>query len=569
MNRNRVEIREATKTTPRNRSKSRSSGGLQLDNRIRVAAYVRVSTDGEEQLGSFASQMQYYSDLIGNKPEWVMVGIFADEAITGTKVDKREGFQEMIRRCENGEIDMILTKSISRFSRNNMDTLKYVRLLKDKNIDVYFEKENIHTLEMQGEILLTVLGSLAQQEVESLSGNVKLGLKAKMKRGEMVGFNGCFGYDYHPEDKSISVNHEEAETVRFIYDLYIQGYGAPTIRRRLIETGAKNKKGEVVWHDHGIMGIIKNEKYKGDLMMGKTFTVDPISKRRLSNMGEEEQYYIRDHHEAIVSREVWDEADRIRRERVKGRTMETTGNRERFTRQYSFSSMCECGFCGHKLSRRTRSQTTKTVKPVWQCMNATKHGINNCPNCKAIDESILENAFLESFHLLAENYDDVLESVLSTVEDVLRDDTDQKRLKQIEKEISSLETKKSRLTDLMIDGTIEKDEYDAKINSFKRKLHELSEQKAYLEENVGHQKSIGKRMAQLRRTLENEEALDEFDREVFESIVEKVIVGGYDEAGNPVPYKLTFVLKSDQSTSILDAKAEFKLKKKGNGKKAS
>ena len=305
-----VQVLEATRTAPNSRGRVRSNP-ITVE-RIRVAAYVRVSTDDDDQLGSFESQKLYYEEKIGENPEWVNAGIFADEAITGTKTDKRTGFQEMINRCLNGEIDLILTKSISRFARNTLDTLQYSRMLKDKNIGIIFEKENISTLDMQGEMLLTIMSSLAQQEVESLSKNVTMGLKMKMKRGELIGFNGCLGYDYHPEDKSLTVNEYEAETVRMIYDLYLQGYGTTTIAHRLTELGRRNKKGEVIWHTHGVMGIIKNEKYKGDVLLGKTFTTDPISKRRLANMGEQDQFYIRDHHESIVSREVWDEAERIR-----------------------------------------------------------------------------------------------------------------------------------------------------------------------------------------------------------------------------------------------------------------
>lgn len=555
-----VQVLEATKAAPN--SNGRRTAGIQIE-RIRVAAYCRVSTDGDEQLGSFESQKAYYEQKIKHNKEWVSAGIFADEAITGTKVDKREGFQEMIRKCQNGEIDMILTKSISRFSRNTQDIIKYVRMLRDRNIAIVFEKENINTLDMNGEMLLTILSSLSQGEVESLSENVKMGLKMKMKRGELVGFNGCLGYDYHSDTKSITVNEQEAETVRFIYNMYLQGYGSSTIAKRLTEMGVKNKLGKVEWHDHGVMGIIKNEKYKGDILLGKTFTVDPISKRRLANMGEEDRYYIRDHHEPIVSREAWDKADEIRLKRVKPRLMENTGNRERYTRQFTFSSMLECGYCGHKLSRRTRHQTTTTKKPVWQCMNAIKNGISSCPNCKAIDEVIIENAFVDAFQLLADNFDDVLDSVLNTIEDVLKDDTELKRVKQLEKDISNIETKKSRLTDLLIDGKIEQEDYDEKKLSFQRKLHQMTEEKAYLEENIGQQKNISKRMDQLRKTLKNEDILDEFDRIVFESIVEKVIVGGYDENGNPSPYKLTFVLKCNQDLKVNDAKAEYRSKQKG------
>lgn len=563
-----VQILEKTRTAPNSRSRSSNGAGghaVRVE-RIRVAAYCRVSTDGDEQLGSFESQKLYYEQKIADNPEWVNAGIFADEAITGTKTDKRNGFQEMIARCQNGEIDMILTKSISRFARNTVDTLNYVRMLKDKNIAIFFEKENINTLDMNGELLLTIMSSLAQQEVESLSQNVKIGLQMKMKRGEMVGFNGCFGYDYDPETKTLSVNEDEAQTVRMIYDMYLQGYGTTTIAKRLIELGIKNKKGEVSWHTHGVMGIIKNEKYKGDILLGKTFTTDPISKRRLANFGEENQYYIRDHHEPIVSREVWDEAERIRKKRAKNKVVETTGNRERYTRQYAFSSMCECAYCGHKLTRRTRHSSSIYEKPVWQCMNATKNGIANCPNCKAIDEAILEGAFLDAFKLLAGNFDDVLDVVLSYVEESTNNDDNIRRKQQIDKDISALESKKSRMTDMLIDGTITKEVYDEKLVEFTRKLHTLSDKRKILADSINTRNDINKRMSELRETLEKEDILDEFDRTVFESIIEKVYVGGYEEDGTPDPYKLTFILMGNQTGTVPHAKEAFKEKQKETGK---
>jgi len=203
---------------------------------------------------------------------------------------------------------MVITKSISRFARNTLDTLKYVRMLKEKNIAVFFEDEKINTLTMDGELLLVVLSSVAQQEVENISANVKKGLKMKMKRGELVGFQGCLGYDYHKDTKSISVNEKEAEIVRYIFNRYIEGAGGTVIGNELEKLGYKTKYGGTRWMQTTVIGIIKNEKYKGDLLLGKTFTVDPISKRRLDNFGEEDKFYIRDHHEPIISEEIFNEA---------------------------------------------------------------------------------------------------------------------------------------------------------------------------------------------------------------------------------------------------------------------
>jgi len=293
-----MKIQEIKATKP-----SRRVSGNRLE-RMRVAAYCRVSTDEVEQLNSYDSQKKHYSDLIQEKKEWHFAGIYADSAITGTQVTKRVDFLRLINDAMNGEIDMIITKSISRFARNTYDTLKYVRMLKEKGVAVFFEEENINTMTMDGELLLTILTSVAQQEVENISENVKKGLKMKMKRGELVGFQGCIGYDYDKQTKSISVNHEDADIIRYIFERYVAGFGATIISRELNERGVKTKKNNS-WGHGSIIRIIKNEKYAGDLLMGKSFTVDPISKRRLSNHGEEDKFFIKDHHEAIIDRETF------------------------------------------------------------------------------------------------------------------------------------------------------------------------------------------------------------------------------------------------------------------------
>ena len=526
--------------------------------RKRVAAYVRVSTDDDEQIQSFNSQKQYYQEKISKNKEWVMVGIYADEAITGTKTDKRDQFLKMISDCEAGLIDVVITKSISRFSRNLVDTLTYTRLLKQSGVTVIFEKENIDTSTMESEMQLSLLSALAQNEVESLSQNVKMGIQYKMARGELMGFNGCLGYDYNPEDKSISVNHAEAETVRLIYDLYIAGYGANVIAKKLTEMSKVNKKGIVKWTDSGVRGILKNEKYKGDLMMGKTYTVDPISKRRLDNRGEANKYYTKNHHEPIVSEEIWDAAQEILKSRYRDNTMSEEGTRKRYIRKYALSSMCECGFCGTNLTRRTHNQTRSTTKPVWKCRTATNKGIENCPNSKAIDEVIIKGAFLEAMGLLADNFDDVLESVLKVVEEAINTDESDTRLKQVEKTIASLENKRNKLTDMLLDDKISKDAYDDKYNELEVKLNRALGEKALLEQDVLSQNNVKDRLRKIREKLKDANFLDEFDRVVFESIVSKVIVGGINADGTVDPYKITFVLKGMENACITDAKNRMK-----------
>ena len=528
--------------------------------RLRVAAYCRVSTDSEDQLNSYKSQVQYYTDMIKKNKEWVLADIYADEAITGTQVTKREDFQRMINDCMNGEIDMVFTKSISRFARNTLDTLKYVRMLKERNIAVYFEDEKINTLTMDGELLLVVLSSVAQQEVENISANVKKGLKMKMKRGELVGFQGCIGYDYHPEDKTITVNQEEAEIVRYIFNRYVDGAGGSVIGQELESLGYKTKYGSSTWAPSTVIGIIKNEKYKGDILLGKTFTVDPISKRRLENMGEEDKFYMKDHHEPIISEEVFEKAQEILNRRNKNRTTVGSGKREKYSRKYAFSCMLECGFCGGTLTRRNWHSGSKYSKVIWQCVTATKKGKKFCKHSKGIPETAIEEAFVESYRLLCDDNKDVLEEFLQRMDDTLSSSVVSKQLAKAEKEIDALEKKKSKLVDMRLEEIIDKETYESKYADLVSKQEQLVEERKKLQETSDNEKDIKKRLKEFKKTLEQNEVLDKFDRYVFESIVEKVIVGGLDENGNVDPAQLTFVYKTGLKNSVDGTK--FKTQRK-------
>ena len=528
---------------------------------LRVAAYCRVSTDSEDQLNSYKSQVMYYTDLIKKKPEWSLADIYADEAITGTQVTKREDFQRMINDCMNGDIDMVITKSISRFARNTLDTLKYVRMLKEKGIAVFFEDENINTLTMDGELLLVVLSSVAQQEVENISSNVKKGLKMKMQRGELVGFQGCLGYDYHKDTKSISVNEKEAEIVRYIFNRYIEGAGCTVIANELENLGYKTKYGSSRWVQSTVIGIIKNEKYKGDLLLGKTFTVDPISKRRLENFGEEDKFYIRDHHEAIISEEIFEEAQKILAKRNVNRGVHQEGQkRNKFSRKYAFSCMIKCGFCGGTLSRRNWHSSSAYTKTIWHCVTATKHGKKNCPHCKGIPEEVIENAFVKSYQLLCSDQHEVVSEFLQKVEDILKDDASLKRLPKIEKEMTDLQRRKEKLLDLRLDNNIDRDIYDKKNQELSEQLKKLQAEQLQLVELSKNQESTKTRIREFRKNLNSGELLESFDRVVFESVVERIIIGGYNDEGVEDPLKIIFVYKTGIHSN-LNAK-DFKPKRK-------
>lgn len=534
-----VEIIKANRSlSDRNKNNMRSI--------LRVAAYCRVSTDSDDQLNSYNSQVSYYTDLIRKNNEWEFVDIYADEGITGTQISKRTNFQRLINDCMNGEIDMIITKSISRFARNTLDTLKYVRMLKEKNIAVYFEDEKINTLTMDGELLLVVLSSVAQQEVENISANVKKGLKMKMSRGELVGFQGCLGYDYNVDDKSISINRKEAEIVRYIFNRYIEGAGGRLIGNELEQLGYKTKRGSSTWHESTILGIIKNEKYKGDVLLGKTFTLDPISKRRLENYGEEDQFYLREHHEPIVSEEIFDKAQAIRLKRSIPRgSHEVEGfKRQKYSRKYAFSCMLECAFCGGTLTRRSWHSGTNHSKVVWQCVVSTKRGKKYCEHSKGIPEKVIEGAFVESYKKLCGNNKEVLEEFLMRLSNTLNESNVEKEFLEIEKQIDVLDKKRKKLIDMRLEEIIDKESYEEKYDDLTVEIKKLSKKKQTLKASLINENTIKARIKEFRKTLERNEVLEKFDRYVFESIVDKVIVGTTNEDGTVDPYKITFVYKT-------------------------
>ena len=247
--------------------------------KLRVAAYCRVSTDSDEQATSYEAQVEHYTEFIKKNPEWEFAGIFADDGISGTNTKKREEFNRMIEECMSGRIDMIITKSISRFARNTLDCLKFIRQLKEKNIPVYFEKENINTMDAKGEVLLTIMASLAQQESQSLSQNVKLGIQYRYQQGHVqVNHNRFLGYTKDANGHLI-IEEEEAKVVRRIYREYLEGASLNGIGRGLEADGILTGAGKKRWRPETVQKILKNEKYMGDALLQKTYTVDFLSKK--------------------------------------------------------------------------------------------------------------------------------------------------------------------------------------------------------------------------------------------------------------------------------------------------
>lgn len=519
----------------------RTTGEI-IKGNLRVCAYARVSTEKEEQLNSYNSQLKYYEEKIKSNSDWLYVGIYADEGITGTLDYKRDGFMKMMQDATQNKFDMIITKSISRFGRNTVDTLKYVRALKEKGIAIYFEEERINTLEISGEIMLTVLSAMAQQESENISSHVKLGLQMKLKRGELIGYNGCLGYVYDKESKQISVNYEEAEIVRYIFERYCQGVGCTTIAKELTTMKYRTPTGKKKWHESTIRGILKNEKYKGDVLQGKTYTTDLISHRRVVNMGEENMYYMQEHHEPIISERMFNQVQEILQKRggVRG-----SGRRKgNFSRKYPFSSRLYCGFCGSLLTRRNWHSGTKNSIIVWHCMEFVKHGKENCPHCKAIKESIIEEAFTQSYKLLCDSNKELIQIFLNEMEEIIQEESNESSIKRLEEQKQILKEKIDKLIDLNLNGTISTETLQEKKAKLQNKINKITKEQEHLQLEIEDSMSLNQGLNKFKTLFKDNEIMPNFDKDVFELMIEKVIIGEKDSKGKINPRVITFILKS-------------------------
>lgn len=490
--------------------------------RLKVAAYARVSTDNEEQLNSYESQKKYYKEKIMSNSNWDFVGIYADEGISGTQDYKREEFMSMINDGINNKFDLLLTKSISRFARNTLDTLKYVRLLKEHNVAIFFEEEGINTLEMTGELLLAILSSVAQQESETISSHVKLGLKMKSERGELVGFNSCFGYSYDSKTNKMEIIENEAQIVKLIFKLYLEGHGCDYIANRLNEMNIpKRKSGK--WSSGTVLCIIKNEKYIGDVIQGKTYTIDAITHKRQKNFGESEKWHMKDHHEAIISREDFEKACEIRKTRCGIRaTGRRLGNKGK---KYTFSGKIKCGFCGTSYSRRRMYSKSGGIV-IWDCIRNIERGVYDCPESKAMRESIIEKAFVDAYNLLCSAKDLNIEELLITIKKAMDNNDNREKIHKFKKNKDNLIYQKNRLLDLLIRETISEDIFNEKNKQLDDKIEKVEhkiEQYTVLEEDKS---KVDKGILKIKETINTKEIMSKFDEEVFETLVEYIIIGG-------------------------------------------
>ena len=371
-----------------------------VQRQLRVAAYCRVSTDDEEQLTSYEAQQNYYTDKIMTNREWTMAGIFADEGITGTSARKRPEFLKMIRLCKQKKIDIVLTKSISRFARNTVDCLNYIRALRELGIAVIFEKENINTLEADSEILITMLGAFAQAESESISANVRWGKRQAMREGKVnMHYERLYAYE-KGEDGNPKIIPEQAEVVRRIYNAFLSGQSLRMIKEWLEREGTINVSGGTAWSISVIRGILSNEKYCGDVLQQKTFTSDCIERKAIRNTGQLPMYLTRDHHEGIVSRDTFNavrvELARRNAGQAPSRNKAPTG-RSCYSAKYALTGRLICGECGTAYRRCAWTKRGKK-RVVWRCASRVDYGSRYCHDSPTLDEGPLQEAILAAIN---------------------------------------------------------------------------------------------------------------------------------------------------------------------------
>jgi DNA invertase Pin-like site-specific DNA recombinase len=473
---------------------------------MRVASYSRVSTDFEEQLTSFHAQKSYYTDLIMRTPQWTLAGTYADEGISGASAEKRPDFMKMIRHCKKGKIDLIITKSISRFARNTLDSIGYVRKLKAMGVGVLFEKENINTLEENSEVVLTILASLAQEELNSLSLNVKMGKRMAMQEGKVYfQYSKCYAYQ-KGEGGQPEIIPEEAEIIKRIYTAYLSGKSVPAIVRELTAEGIKSHSKNGEWKNSTIQSILKNERYCGDVLLQKTYTTDPISKKVKQNNGELPKILIKNNHPAIVNREMYDQVQQERSRRSSKRKVSKTSVTEqsKYSGLYALNEILVCGECLTPYRRAVWTKRSGEKQAVWRCISRLDYGTKYCQDSMTVDEESLHEAIMQAVNDTRVNRREMLPYLRAQLTQVFREDAKGEiDVDEIEHRIARLKAETMELVTQSI-GNNTVGENEGLLKAMSDEIKALSDMLAEYKRTCNTESTIENRVAEITEILENE-----------------------------------------------------------------
>ena len=498
---------------------------------LRVAAYCRVSTEEEEQLNSYEAQCEYYTDKIMSNKEWTMAGIFADEGITGTSTKKRTEFLRMIRLCKQKKIDIILTKSIQRFSRNTLDCINYTRILRGLGIGVFFERENLDSLPPESEFMITMYGAMAQSESESISSNIRRGKQMHAEVGTLkIPCNRLYAYEKDEEGK-IHAIPEQAEVVCEIYERYMSGASFRSLKDWLEANKIKTALGTEEWSISAIKGILMNEKYCGDVLIQKTFCADAISKKIIKNTGQLKQFYMPDHHEAIVSREQYNavKAEMARRSALRSPSREAVTGRSCYTSKYALSDRLVCGECG-TLYRRCTWTSLGRKYPVRRCTSRLNYGTNYCHDSPTIKEEPLQTAILAAINSDMSNKAALLDHIKKAVSlELLPVQGQTMSLADIERRLAQLDEQFQSLLAEAIDAE-DKEACNAQFAKILTEQTALKEQKEEILQSIADADRVCTRMKQAEQAIEDTAStITEWNENAVRQIVERVTALSADE----------------------------------------
>ena len=489
----------------------------------KVVAYCRVSTDNEDQANSFESQQRYFRQYIERNPDWELYEVFADEGISGTNTKKRKEFNRMIACAKNGDFDLIVTKEISRFARNTLDSIFYTRDLKKHGVGVIFLNDNINTLDGDAELRLAIMSSIAQEESRKTSERVKWGQKRQMEQGVVFG-RSMLGYDV--KDGKMYINEDGAKVVRLIFHKFVnEGKGTHVIARELREEGIKPMRVKE-WQNTVILRVIRNEKYCGDLVQKKTYTPDFLSHEKKVNLGQEEFVIIKDHHEPIISRELFDKANRILDEK----SLSQEG-KAKHSNRYPFSGKIKCGCCGSSYVARYKTRKNGSRYKAWRCLEAARHGsphvdkAGNQVGCSGLsirNEDATHIMYLVTSSLKY-NKEKITNNLLAIIQSIIAMDTAGTDSEKLKSQIKAIEQKRTNLIDLYTSGDITRDEFSAAKAKCENEIAELQsvigsidKQREMIEKQQELVDEITEAMNELINGVEYE---DDFYKEILDKMV--------------------------------------------------
>lgn len=488
--------------------------------KTRVAAYCRVSTSNLEQLNSYQAQKEHYTKVITSNPEWELVDIYADEGISGTSKEKRSDFQRLISDCEQLKIDLVITKSISRFARNTTDCIEAVRKLKTLGIAVHFEKENINTMSAESELILTILSSIAAEESKSISQNIKWSHQKRAREGKPMRMSAkMLGYEYN-DKKELVIVHEEAKIVRFIFDSYVNGKSHGIIAKELMEKGILTAAGKSKWTVCAVKNIITNEKYVGDFLIGKHYTTEDGSFKRKKNYGEAPKYFVKDHHPAIVSRELFDKAQTVLLQRRKQYGVEAN-DIDKYNNRYVFSNKAFCGECGCRLTRKISGANNYKKHILWYCAHY-KEDVE-CKTTGIVEEKV-HAAFIKLFNTLYCNYESILIPFARDTKKLISLTHENSALSALAARINELMEEERLLLQLEAKGYIDNKMFQEQDAAIVRELESTRQQYNNVNKQILSSNNFVNATEELIEILrEKSGIIDSFDEELFSRVVDRFI----------------------------------------------